>query len=166
MTSVPGMSGRCRSSRTRSGWCSLASSSPSWGRVAEISLTSGRRLTTWSMSCSDVEHLVDVGEWVAGPREDVTEALVLVVGELLQLQQLREAEDGIEGSAQLVAHARQVLALGLVGLLGGPLGLPQLLLQDHLAGHIPRPDQQLLIAQFAGVRLQEHPVALGMAHAH
>jgi hypothetical protein len=38
-TSWPGMSGMCRSSRTRSGWCSAASSSPSWSRMAEISRT-------------------------------------------------------------------------------------------------------------------------------
>jgi hypothetical protein len=84
---------------------------------------------------------VDEPEQVLGAGEDVAEAVALLVGELIQLQHLREAEDGVERCAQLVAHARQVVALGLVGVLSGELGLLQRLL-DLLAGGdvaAPRP---------------------------
>ena len=44
-------------------------------------------------------------------------------GQRLQLQQLAEAQDRVERRAQLVAHARQEVALGAVGPLGLVLGL-------------------------------------------
>jgi hypothetical protein len=59
------------------------------------------------------------------------------VGQGDRLQQLGEAEDGVQRGAQLVAHPRQVLALGLVGLLGGQLGQAQLLLEGRLLGDVP-----------------------------
>ncbi len=53
----------------------------------------------------DVHDLVDQPEQVLGGGEDVAQAVALLALELVQLQELGEAEDGVEWSAQLVAHA-------------------------------------------------------------
>ena len=74
----------------------------------------------------DVQDLVDQGQQMPGGREDEMEVLALLLFQLLQLQQLGEPEDGVQRGAQLVAHPRQVLALGRVRLVGRLLGLPQL----------------------------------------
>src|SRR3954466_6972299 len=75
----------------------------------------------------DVEDLVDEVQQVAAPREDLRDALAIArIGDR-QLQQLAEAEDGIERRAQLVAHAREEVALGPVGALGILAGHPELL---------------------------------------
>jgi hypothetical protein len=76
----------------------------------------------------DVQHLVDQPEQVAAAVEHVGDALGLLVGQVLQLQQLPEPEDGVERGAQLVAHLGEELALGPVGPLGVLLGLLQGLL--------------------------------------
>jgi hypothetical protein len=99
----------------------------------------------------DVQDLVDQGQQVPGPREDVAQVLALLVGQVVQLQQLGEAEDGLEGRPQLVAHPRQVLALGLVGLLGGELGQAQLLLEGRLLGDVAGDHEQAVGA--ARIRL-------------
>ncbi len=62
----------------------------------------------------EVEHLVDELQQVAPPRQDVAHALRLVAAELVHAQELGEAEDAVERGAQLVAHAGEELALGLV----------------------------------------------------
>ena len=66
----------------------------------------------------DVEHLVDQRQQVAAGPEDVLDALALVGVAAAHLEDLAEAEDGVQGRAQLVAHPRQELALGAVGGLG------------------------------------------------
>ena len=54
--------------------------------------------------------------------DDVADAVVLRGRQVLHLQKLAEAEDGVERRAQLVAHAREEFALGVVGALGFLLG--------------------------------------------
>jgi hypothetical protein len=66
----------------------------------------------------------------------VVEVVAPLIGELVHLQELREAQDRVERGAQLVAHARQVLAFCLVGLLGDQRGLPQRLLDLSAAGDV------------------------------
>ena len=50
--------------------------------------------------------------------EDMVHRLALTVVELVDLQDLPEADHGVKGGAQLVAHPRQELTLGLVRRLG------------------------------------------------
>lgn len=57
--------------------------------------------------------------------DDVAQAVSLVGVQPVHLQQLREAEDRVERCSQLVAHAREVFALRLVGALS-LLGASQL----------------------------------------
>ena len=84
--------------------------------------------------------------------------------QVVQLQQLGEPEDGVQRRPQLVAHARQVLALGLVGLLGGELGQAQVLLQLGLLGDVAGHDQEAVgRGQGPAVRLKGEPVPLGVA---
>ena len=73
----------------------------------------------------DVEHLVDELEQVAAALEDLAHGLDLGLVQLLQLEELGEAEDRVERRAQLVAHAGEELALGPVGPLGVVLGHAQ-----------------------------------------
>ncbi len=73
------------------------------------------------LDLGQVEHVVDKGQQVAGrlqDRVDVLRLLLVEAAEGLRLQQLREADDGIQRRAQLVAHAGQEGGLGAVGLLG------------------------------------------------
>ena len=71
-----------------------------------------------------VEDLVDQHQQMLAARMDVV-GIVLVDGdrmgaEQLRLHHLREAEDGVERRAQLVAHRRQEARLGEIGALGAP----------------------------------------------
>ena len=47
--------------------------------------------------------------------KDVTDALALHIGWILPVKQLTEPEYGVQRRAQLVTHAREELALGVVG---------------------------------------------------
>ncbi len=57
--------------------------------------------------------------------EDLGDIVVLEGGKVVEVEELGEAEDGVEGGAQLMAHAREELALGLISCFGFLLGLPQ-----------------------------------------
>jgi hypothetical protein len=75
------------------------------------------------LDAADVEDLVDQGEQMPTGQDDLLHALELVGGEVLHLQHLREAEDGVERRAELVADPRQEVALRHarpLGLLSGP----------------------------------------------
>ena len=82
------------------------------------------------LDARDVEDLVDEFQQVLARVVDVAHHLELVGRLQLHLEDLREAEHGVERRAQFVAHARHELALGGVGALGRLLGL----LQDDLGG--------------------------------
>ena len=59
------------------------------------------------------------------PLEDLFDPLTLALLEVVELEQLAKADDGVEGGAQLVAHSGQELALrpvGALGLVPGRLG--------------------------------------------
>ena len=70
-----------------------------------------------------VEDLVDQREHVPASRHDVVRAVALRLLRQRPLQDSPEAEDGVQRRAQFVAHAREKLALGVVGALGLVLGL-------------------------------------------
>jgi hypothetical protein len=94
------------------------------GAQAELALLDAR----------DVQDLVDEPhEMLAGLR-DVVQALP-VAPVVLELEELGEAEDGVERRAQLVAHPRQEAVLGLRGALDGRhLARPRRLEARHEAG--------------------------------
>src|SRR5712691_236059 len=50
--------------------------------------------------------------------ENLRDAFLFVLAEIGQLEELREPENGVEGRSQVVAHAREELALGAVRALG------------------------------------------------
>src|SRR5689334_18435140 len=75
------------------------------------------------LDASYIEDLVDKNEEVAARFENVGDSFTLRRGEFLQFEQLREAEDGIHGSAQFVAHAGKEFALGAIGAFGLLFGL-------------------------------------------
>ncbi|MNZ63145.1 hypothetical protein D3C78_812840 [compost metagenome] len=82
----------------------------------------------------EIQDVVDQGEQVLGRVVYLLQPIVL--GDLLgiPLEQVGEAQDGIHGGADLVAHVGEEGALGLVGAFGALMGLRQLLgaLADHL----------------------------------
>jgi hypothetical protein len=88
------------------------------------------------LAAGDVEHLVDQAEQVLAGRDDVVDALGLLSAELLEPEELGEAEDGVEGGAELVADPGQELALGPVGLVGVASGLLQGLLGMAALGDV------------------------------
>ena len=84
----------------------------------------------------DVQDLVDQIQQVPPTLQDLLDALALLVVEGAQIQQLAEAQDGVERGPELVAHPRQELALGPVrplGILHGSLRLGPGKLQRLLA---------------------------------
>ena len=84
-------------------------------------------------------------EQVAPALEDVLDALALLAAaSSVELEQLREAEDGVQRRAQLVAHAGQELALGPVR----PLG----------QGLRPLPVRTLALELLVGVGQLERPL--------
>ena len=91
----------------------------------------------------------------AGP-QDVVDAPGLLLGEVVELEQLPEAEDRVERSAQLVAHAGQELALGRVRPVGLGLGLQRRRGGRPLIGLQPRVEQRH--AGLLGERLQHEPL--------
>jgi hypothetical protein len=67
------------------------------------------------LDAGDVQHLVDQAEQVAAAAEDLPGPGTLSLGgPRIHRQDLGEAEDGVEGRAQLVGHAGEELALRLV----------------------------------------------------
>src|SRR5438132_801203 len=78
------------------------------------------------MFSGEVEDLVDQAEEVPPGLQDVLDALGLIIVEPVHLQELPEPQHGVERGPQLVAHAREELALGLVGCAQHAVGLVQL----------------------------------------
>ena len=106
------------------------------------------------LDLGEVEDVVDDGQQRLAALADGLGGLALLGREGRIQQQARHADDAIHGRADLVAHHREKLALGDVGLLRGLLGHTQQLgltlalgdveLQAHVAG---------ALAAFIGQRL-------------
>ena len=107
-----------------------------------------------------VENVVDHRQQVAGGFQGGVGVFALLVVLVGGFQQLQHAQHAVHGGAQLVAHHRQEVALGLAGVFGAVVRLAQL-------GHDP-----LLVAaglvqaggQFVDVGLQMAQLAAERAH--
>ena len=76
------------------------------------------------LDAGDVEHFVDQAQQVLAAAQDVVDAVGLIRRQAIEVEELRESHDGVQRGAQVVAHAREELALGAVravGRLAGPL---------------------------------------------
>src|SRR5712692_8442612 len=82
------------------------------------------------LDTADVEDFIDEPEQVSTTPEDVVHAVTLRHRQRVDLQELREPQDRVQGGPKLVAHAREKLALGLIGAVG--LGLRAPALRDLL----------------------------------
>ena len=82
----------------------------------------------------EIQDVIDDGEQVLGGIVDLLQPLVLGAVRGVALEQISQPQDGVHGSADLVAHVGQEGALGTVGALGALMGLGQLqgALVDHL----------------------------------
>lgn len=74
---------------------------------------------------ADVEDLIDELEQVPSALADVVQAVALFGGQLIHLEQLGEAENGVQGRPEFVAHPRQELALGEIRPMRLGLGRPE-----------------------------------------
>ena len=94
----------------------------------------GCQLLVSGLDPRQVEDVVDQGQEVGAAALNGLDGPALLRRQLaLVLQELRVAQDGVHGRADLVTHVGQEEALGLVGLLGRVPGLLQLevvLLED------------------------------------
>ena len=93
------------------------SSSASWRKRAELDRFRREREPA-GLDARDIEHFVDEREQMSSGARDVLDALGLARRRLVELEELGEAEDGVERRAQLVAHAREEFALRAVRRLG------------------------------------------------
>ena len=108
---------------------------------------------------SDVERALDEREQVLATAPDDADGLVAVRRHRgVVLEQLRIAEDAVERRAQLVAHGRDVAALGLVGELGAALGALQLLVGAAVRFDLALQDLRLLVERLG------LPVRLFLGH--
>src|SRR5437867_2473022 len=73
-----------------------------------------RQLKPSSYDPATCENSVDEAQQVAASAENLLDALSLLGRRSVQLQQLRKAQDRVQGRAKLVAHPRQELALRLI----------------------------------------------------
>ena len=78
------------------------------------------------LDARDVEHVVDQAEQVRPGPLDGVDGGSLVLARLAHLEQVAESEHCRQGRAQLVAHSREVFALGVAGLLGDVASAAQL----------------------------------------
>jgi hypothetical protein len=109
-----------------------------------------------ALDAGEVQHLIDEAKQMLPGPQDVVDALGLLLGQVVELEQLPEPEDRVERGTQLVAHAGQELALGGVRPVGLPLGFQRRLGGRPLIGLQPRVDQRH--AGLLGERLQHEPL--------
>ena len=99
------------------------------GHPLELELT--------GLDLGQIEEIVDEDEEVRAGAAEQAHVLALLVVQLRLPEDVRDAEDGVEGSPDLVAHVGEEIGLGATGLLRGLLGDPQrvfgLLALDELA---------------------------------
>jgi hypothetical protein len=84
------------------------------------------RLLGTAAKFGEVENVVNDGKQRLGGTLHHAEAIVLFTGEGGVQHQLREAENPVHGSANLVAHIGEKFALGMIGRFSGPFSLLQL----------------------------------------
>ena len=113
--------------RIRSSACSIAS-------LTETGSERQREMSR--LDPGDVEHFVDQAQQVLAAAQDVVDAVGLIGVELVEVEELREPHDRVERRAQVVAHAREELALGAVGAIGFVAGALQFLVRGE---QFPRP---------------------------
>ena len=111
------------------------------------------------LDAGDVEHLVDEVEQVPAPLEDLFDAGALRGRQVFEVEQLAEAQDGVERRAQLMAHAGKELALGAVRLFGFLLGRAHGFLGVLEFGHVE--DHAVAVQVAVGLALgagaHDHP---------
>ena len=88
------------------------------------------------LDLGEVEDIVDDPQQGLAGGLDALDHGGLVVAQAFATQQLGQAEDGVHGGADLVAHVGQEFALGPGGGLGGLLGEPQLRLQSDALANV------------------------------
>jgi hypothetical protein len=131
-----------------------------WARWAPIrsatrrELELGLELHPPGLDLGQIQQVIDDVEQVLARGVDARRVLLLGRVFELDLQQLRIAEDAVEGRAQLVGHVGEEVRLELVGLLGpGPAVLGTLEGLLHRVGHaVERAGQ--LAHLVGGARLQ------------
>ena len=74
----------------------------------------GRNGQPPALDAGDVQDLVDELEQVPSAAEDVVHVLALPVTQIIELEELTETDDRVQGCPELVAHAGEELALGAV----------------------------------------------------
>ena len=102
-----------------------------------------------------------------GPH-DVADGLAVMVGQVVHLEELGEAQHAVERGAQLVAHAGQEVALGLAGLLGRLHRHVHLGFDLELVGHVTRHDHRahgraVVTHHRLPARVEHDPAAVGVA---
>ena len=79
-----------------------------------------RQVDAAGLDLGQVQHFVDQFQQVLAGLEDFLHAVQVLAGQGgVVFHQLAEAENGVHGRAQLVAHAGEELGLSLVGAVGG-----------------------------------------------
>ena len=78
----------------------------------------GRKIKAAGLNAREVEHIADDRQQVAGRRADHAKILVLHRVECRVEEQLRNAQDSVERSPQLVTHVGEKLALQPAALFG------------------------------------------------
>ena len=121
-----------------------------------------RKVQLPGVDARHVEDLVYQLEQVTACPAYVAQALVLSRGEVVELEELRETEDRIQRCAQLVAHARQELALGAVRLVELPF-------ECDLLAHVGRDrdrrhDLQVVVEHDLAVGLDHDCLSIGVPH--
>ena len=88
------------------------------------------------LNLGDVQDVVDDGQQVVAGGVDLLQALQLLRGGV-GVEQVGEAQDGVHGRADFVAHVGQELALGLAGRFGGGPGPDHGLFRLPALGDVP-----------------------------
>ena len=94
------------------------------------------------LDARQVQNVVDDPQQALPGHLDAVEHLALVGAEGLAADHLRQAQDGVERGADLVAHVGQERALGPAGLLRQPLRLDQPFLRRLARGDVGEGGQQ------------------------
>ncbi len=93
-----------------------------------------------------IQHVADQAEQRRGAAPQHVHEVTLVRRQVRRLQQVRDADDAVEGRAQLVAHRRQEVALGSGRHFGRLFGAPQFLLRAAPPGQVRDVDGPDLLA--------------------